>query len=73
MFCNMVKEFLAQRDVNYVERDVSVDEIAFGDLSKLGFMTTPVTVIGDEVVIGFDKQKLEELLNESIDQGGVVE
>ena len=63
MFCNMVKEFLSSRNIDYIERDVSVNEEAFEELSKLGFMTTPVTVIGDEVVIGFDKKKLEDLLN----------
>ena len=59
----MVKEFLSQREVEYTERDVSVSEEAFDELAKLGVMTTPVTVIGDEIVIGFDKKKLEALLN----------
>jgi hypothetical protein len=32
------------------------------DLEKLGYMTTPVTVVDGEVVIGFDRAKLEKLL-----------
>jgi glutaredoxin len=63
MFCNMVKEFLSQRGIAYIERDVSVSEATFDELAKLGVMTTPVTVIGDEIVIGFDKKKLEALLS----------
>lgn len=64
MFCNMVKEFLSQREIEYIERDVSASEEALSELSALGFMTTPVTVLGDEVVVGFDKPKLEALLSQ---------
>ena len=63
MFCNMVKEFLSQRGIDYIEYDVSQSEEAFAELSRLGAMSTPVTVIGDEVVVGFDKKQLEELLS----------
>lgn len=32
------------------------------ELVEIGVMTTPVTVIDGEVVVGFDVRKLEELL-----------
>ncbi len=32
------------------------------ELIEIGFMTTPVTVIDGEVVIGFNAKKLEELI-----------
>lgn len=32
------------------------------ELVKIGVMTTPVTVIDGEVVVGFDQKRLEELL-----------
>jgi len=62
MFCGRVKEFLSQNKADFVERDVTVDETALADLQKLRYMTTPVTVAGDEVIIGFDRDKLEEVL-----------
>jgi len=62
MFCGMVKEFLSQNKIDFVERDVTVDETAIADLQKLGYMTTPVTVADDEVVVGFDRDKLEKVL-----------
>ena len=62
MFCDTVKEFLSQKAIEFTERDVTVDELAIAELEELGFMTTPVTVIDGEVVIGFDRQRLEELL-----------
>jgi glutaredoxin 3 len=63
MFCNRVKEFLSQKGVQFVERDISQDESALADLEALGAMATPVTVINGQVVIGFDKVRLEQLLD----------
>ncbi len=62
MFCGRVKEFLSQKGVPFTERDVSQDEEALAELEALGVMTTPVTVIEGEVVIGFDRPNLKRLL-----------
>ncbi len=62
MFCGKVKEFLSQKGVAYVERDVTKDEKALEELGALGVMTTPVTLIDGQMVIGFDKPKLEQQL-----------
>ena len=40
-----------------------IDEEAREELQGLGVRSTPATKIGDEVVLGFDKAKLNELLN----------
>ncbi len=62
MFCGKVKEFLSQRGIDFVERNVAADETALAELQKLHYMTTPVTVVDDEVVVGFDSERLERLL-----------
>jgi len=62
MFCAKVKEFLSQKGIEFTERDVSKDKDAVNELMKLGVMTTPVTVIDGEMVVGFDQHKLEQLL-----------
>ena len=62
MFCNRAKEFLSRNGISFEERDVSVDEAAMHELEKRNLMTTPVTLIDDEVVIGFDRPKLVRLL-----------
>jgi hypothetical protein len=41
---------------------VTEDPAAMRELEELGLFSTPITVINDEVVVGFDKAKLEELL-----------
>ena len=53
---------LSRKGIAYVDRDISRDEQALDELSKLGYMTTPVTKIDGDVVIGFDQKRLEALL-----------
>lgn len=62
MFCKNVKEFLSQNKIEFTDRDLTSDETALAELERLGYMTTPVTVIDGEVVVGFDRDKLEKLL-----------
>ncbi|MFQ5776678.1 MAG: glutaredoxin family protein [Terriglobia bacterium] len=56
-----MKEFLSQQGIEFTERNVAADETALAELEKLGYMTTPVTVVGEEVVVGFDRARLERL------------
>jgi len=58
-----VKEFLSRRGLAYTERDISRDQQALDELSRLGYMTTSVTKIDGEVVVGFDQKRLEALLS----------
>ncbi len=62
MFCQRTKEFLSQKAIPFEEKDVSKDPAALEELEQRRLMTTPVTLIDDEVVVGFDQKKLEELL-----------
>ena len=63
MFCKKTEEFLRAKGVEFATRDIAEDEEAFAELERMGVMATPATVIGgEEVVIGFDRKKLERLL-----------
>jgi glutaredoxin 3 len=62
MFCGKVKEFLSQNKIDFTDRNIAVDETALKELEKLGYMTTPVTLIDGVVVVGFDAPKLRNLL-----------
>ena len=50
------------KKTNFDDRDITKDPSAISELQKLGFLTTPVTVIGDEVIVGFDVPKLDAAL-----------
>ena len=62
MFCHRTQEFLAEKGIAFENRDVTKDPQALEELQKLGYATTPVTVIDEEIVIGFDPSKLKRLL-----------
>ena len=65
MFCQHVKEFLSQQGRTFIEKDVSQNEQAFQELEKLNIMTTPLTIYGDEIIVGFDKTRLQALIEKS--------
>jgi glutaredoxin len=62
MFCGQVKEYLSQKQIQFDDRDVTKDPSAILKLQELGFMTSPVTVVEDKVIVGFDVPKLDEAL-----------
>lgn len=64
MPCAKVKAFLAEGKIEYTDRNIAADGTALAELEKLGYMTTPVTVIDGEAVAGFDRAKLENLLGD---------
>ena len=63
VFCKMTKEFFAANKVEYQELDVAADVKAREEMiSKSGQFGVPVTDIDGQLVIGFDRARLSELL-----------
>lgn len=62
MFCQRTKEYLSQKGIPFLDRDVTTDQSAFDELQRLHAMTTPVTLIEGEVIIGFDPEKIDQAL-----------
>ncbi|MAG11857.1 MAG: NrdH-redoxin [Parcubacteria group bacterium] len=62
-YCKMAKEWMKENNIEYTDVDVSTDEKAAQEMTeKSGQMGVPVILVGDEVLVGFDKPKLEALL-----------
>ena len=60
----MAKEYFKENNVPFESFDVSTDrEKQTEILEKTGQMGVPVILIDDAVIVGFDKPKIEELLN----------
>ena len=61
----MVKEYLKEKGIEFEEIDVgSNKEKAQEMVEKSGQMGVPVLEIGEKIVIGFNKEKIDALLKE---------
>lgn len=62
-FCHMAKEFFKEKNVVYTEYDVASDIAKRKEMiEKSGQMGVPVIVIGDELIVGYNKPKIVQLL-----------
>ena len=59
-----MKEFLTAKGVPFTNRDITEDPKAMEDLEKAtdGVKQVPVIIVGDEVILGFDRTKLQNAL-----------
>ena len=62
MFCALTKEFLSRKGIPFIERNIVEEPEALNELRRLGYMTTPVTVVESDVIVGFDEGKLSKAL-----------
>ena len=56
-------EYLTSKGVEFAKKDVMIDEEARDELLNLGIRSIPALVMDGEVVIGFDKARIDSLLN----------
>jgi glutaredoxin 3 len=62
-FCQMTKDFLKEKGVSYTDYNVASDlEKRQEMIQKSGQMGVPVIFVGDEMIIGFDQEKLVSTL-----------
>lgn len=62
-FCHMTKDFLNEKNIPFKDYNVAIDlEKRQEMVDKSGQMGVPVIVIGEEVMVGFNREKLSEAL-----------
>lgn len=61
-YCVEAKKYLDAKGVAYTEKNVSTDVQARKELMAQGFMGVPVIFVDEEIIQGFDKKRLDELL-----------
>lgn len=62
-FCHMAKDFFNANNVAYTEYDVASNlEKRKEMVEKSGQMGVPVIIIGDELIVGFDKPQIVKML-----------
>ncbi|MDO8493624.1 MAG: glutaredoxin domain-containing protein [bacterium] len=62
-YCKMAKEYFGEKKIEYTDFDVSSDEKARNEmLTKSNQSGVPVIDIDGTLVVGFDKERINELL-----------
>jgi len=63
-YCITLKEFLKEHNIEFEDINVAEDKKALEEMvEKTGQMGVPVIDINGEFVVGFDKEKISQLLN----------
>jgi glutaredoxin 3 len=63
-WCAKAKQYLAQRGIAYIERNVETDAEAAADAIRLsGHRGVPVIVVGEQVIEGFRRRELDAALH----------
>ena len=58
----MVKVYLSRKGVPFTEYNVSTDPDALRRLVGMGYRTTPVTLIGEEKLVGYSPSSIDSAL-----------
>jgi len=63
--CRQARDYLRQRGLDFREVDVRSNLRAQKALARLGTRSVPVIVVGDTRIDGFDRNRLEQALDQN--------
>ena len=62
-YCEQAKEYMKEHDIDYKYYDVSEDTDRRKEMiEKSGQMGVPVIELGDELMVGFDEERFEDMV-----------
>ena len=62
-YCEIAKDFFNKKGIEYTNYDIGSDVEKRREMIEMtGQMGVPVILIGEDVIVGFDEEKLGELL-----------
>ena len=61
--CEMVKGFLSLRNVEFIVKNVSTDLEGRAELLALGYDSTPIIVIGDQILSEFNVEAIDHAID----------
>lgn len=64
--CNDLKDYLKKKGIDFEDMDITVSKDALNELTKVyKVRVTPLMVVGDKKLIGFDPVAIDRLLAEN--------
>lgn len=64
----MAKEFLSQNKIHYEEKNISLDPQARSELQRRNISGVPAFLVGEDVIVGLDKEKILKLVDHRVVQ-----
>lgn len=64
--CVNAKNYLREKGYKFVEKIVDQDPVARKEMMEMGFMGVPAFIIGEESFSGFDRDRIDSLIDYSI-------
>ncbi|QAT38878.1 glutaredoxin family protein [Clostridium sp. JN-9] len=61
VYCKMAKEYFHTNNIEFQEKNIK-EPAARKELMSMGMRSVPVIKIDDEVILGFDQEKIENAL-----------
>ncbi len=62
-YCHQAKSYLSQKGVTFTDKDVAADLPAREEMvKKSGQLGVPVIDVNGQIIVGFNRPKLDELL-----------
>ncbi len=63
-YCTTAKRYLREKNIRFKEVDISKDQKAAQDMQRrAGSTGVPVILVNNRPIVGFDKNKINRLLN----------
>jgi glutaredoxin len=61
-YCKQLKEYLTEQKIAFEERNIDENEAYREELSRLGIMSVPLTLIGDKQILGFNPNRIKKVM-----------
>jgi len=65
--CKIAKDYLQSKGFKYVQKNITSDPVARQELMAKQIMGVPAFIIGDESIVGLDRQRIEQLLDYTVE------
>jgi glutaredoxin-like YruB-family protein len=61
--CHTAKEYLSAKNIKFQEKNVQTNPEARKELIERKIMGVPAILVDEEMIVGFDKNRLDKLLS----------
>ncbi|WP_019121495.1 glutaredoxin family protein [Brevibacillus massiliensis] len=61
-FCKQLKTYLTEQNISFEERNIDENPAYHEELSRLGIMSVPLTLIGEKQILGFNPNRIKKAL-----------